>query len=189
MPWDDEPVRAPVSTPGLPAVTLTGPGSRSGWQYTPALGRAIAELYADGCDEGKPQGISGGLWGLHHAMPEYVPPPTIVRAWCKQFPAFGLLLREAERLRAERLMEETLVIADNDPAPPPRVALKIAARQHYAERLDRARYGTSADASRLAPPAGAGLLGVEEQPTAVELDDAQLMALAAAGVEGGGQGG
>lgn len=172
---DDGPV--PLNVPGLPEVMPRGPGSRDGWHYTPALGEAIAELYSDGTDLDAPKGMSGGLWGLHYALPHRIPPPAIVRAWCKQWPAFGLLMREAERLRAERLMEETIVIADTDPAAPPRVALRIAVRQEMAGKLDAARYGKQAGMPSLGAPAAGDV-----QPVALDVDDATLAALALAGV-------
>ena len=178
MPWDDEPERAPLNAPGVAmVVSASRAGAGSGWHFTPALGDWIAELLADHVSDERPHGMAGGLWGIHHAFPERVPPPSTVRAWARQFPAFGLQLREAERLRAERLMEETLVIADTDPAAPPRVALRIAARQHFAEKLDRQRYGNGASGNSSDPLR----LGQDAQPVALDVSDEELAALALAG--------
>src|SRR5687768_16403196 len=170
----------PADVPGLPAVLpQAGPGSRSGWHYTDALGELIAELYGDavaaaGAAPDAPQdnvatrGLAGGLWGLHYALPDTIPPPAVVHAWRTQYPGFGLLMRAAEKLRAESFMEQAIAIADHDPAPAPRVALRIATRQRMAEKLDRARWGdgatSSADALGTLSRQGA-------QPLALEASD------------------
>jgi hypothetical protein len=162
---DDRP--APAEIPGLPCVARSGAGARSGWVYSVALGEAIAREYEE-CG-------SGGLWELRQLAPDRIPPAGIVRAWCKQFPAFGLLMRQAEQVRAEKLMEETLVIADNDTASPAKVALRIKVRQDMAAKLDRARFGT---ASPTDP--GAATLGQDKaQPVALGIDDATLAGIAA----------
>lgn len=152
----------------LPLVPGRGAGSRGGWAYTEALGRAIADLYVE---------TDGGLWGVCAANPDEIPPPTVLSAWKRQYPAFGLMMREAEKVRAERLLEQTIVIADTEAGSPPRLALRIATRQHLAERLDRARFGNGAGAGTT--PA---LLAHEAQPVACELTDDMLAALAMAGV-------
>lgn len=166
--------RLPVWVPGVPG---SGPGSRGGWVYSEALGRSIADLYVE---------TDGGLWGVVAANPDEIPPPTVLHAWKRQYPAFGLMMREAEKVRAERLLEQTIVIADTEQGSPPRLALRIATRQHLAERLDRARFGSGAGAGT--PPA---LLPHEAQPVACELTDDMLAALAMAGagdVPGGASG-
>jgi hypothetical protein len=151
---DDRP--APAEIPGLPCVARSGAGARSGWVYSVALGEAIAREYEE-CG-------SGGLWELRQLAPDRIPPAGIVRAWCKQFPAFGLLMRQAEQVRAEKLMEETLVIADNDTASPAKVALRIKVRQDMAAKLDRV----------------AATLGQDKaQPVALGIDDATLAGIAA----------
>lgn len=165
LPDDDAP--APLDVPGLPAVARHGAGSASGWQYSEALGEAIADQYAES--------TSGGLWELRALAPERIPPPAVVRAWCRQFPAFGLLMREADRLRAEQMMEQTLVIADTGVGQAPRLALQIATRQHLAGKLDGARYGKGEGAG------SAPALGRDQQPTALDCDDATLTAIALAG--------
>lgn len=158
----------PLNVPGFPVVQAFGAGSRDGWHYTPELGQAIADLYAD--SEG------GGLWDCHHMAPDRVPPPGIVRAWCRQFPAFGLEIKDAERLRAERFMEQTVVLADTGEGSIPRLALRIATRQTMAEKLDPRRYGKAGDTPGTMPA-----LGRDSQPVALDLDDDTLAALALAG--------
>jgi hypothetical protein len=174
----NDPQPPPANVPGLPVVTPRGAGARSGWAYTPELGAGIAALYADVVD--------GGLWALAAAYPDTVPPPAIVRAWCKQFPAFGTLMRQADALRAEQAMEQTIVIADSDQGNPARVALRIGARVRMAERLDAARWGQGAT-----PGATPAQLGHDAQPTAVEYSDAALVALIEAerAASGAGTGG
>lgn len=159
----------------LPLVPGSGAGSRGGWVYTEALGRSIADLYVE---------TDGGLWGVCAANPDEIPPPTVLSAWKRQYPAFGLMMREAEKVRAERLLEQTIVIADNEQGSPPRLALRIATRQHLAERLDRARFGSGA-ASATTPLA----ISRDAQPVAVELTDDVLAAIAMAGAETGQAGG
>ncbi len=169
--FDDSGPR-PLNVPGFPTVQAFGAGSRAGWHYTPELGQAIADLYAD--SEG------GGLWDIHHMAPDRVPPPGIVRAWCRQFPAFGLAIRDAERLRAEKFMEQTVVLADVGEGSIPRLALRIATRQTMAEKLDPRRYGKAQGDTPAIPQ-----LGRETQPVALDLDDDTLAALAMAGQASG----
>jgi hypothetical protein len=151
----------------MPVRVAVGAGSASGWHYSEALGEAIAREYAE-ID-------SGGLWELHHLSPDTIPPPAIIIAWKRQFPAFGLLMREADKVRAELLIEQTVVIADTGVGAPPRIALQIAARQYMAEKLDTARYGKSGAAP------GTPLLPSNAQPVALECSDETLAAIALAG--------
>ena len=171
-----DPSRAVVAIPGLPAPAFDAAGARAGWAYSDDLGRRIAELYA--------AGEPGGLAGVHAAFPDLIPPPPIVRAWCRQFPQFGLRMRDAERDRAELLIEQTIVIADGDEGDPRRVALRIATRQRMAARLD-ARWsdaGTDEDTKRREE---AARLGADPQPVSA-LSDEQLASIAApAGGVGG----
>jgi hypothetical protein len=169
---------APADVPGLPAVFRT-PEDRPahGWRYTPELGELVAELYVDDAS-------AGGLWALHAAMPDRIPPPRVLAVWKRQFPAFGQLLAAAEKVRAARLMEECVVIADTDPRAAPKVALSIAARQRLAESLDAATWGKGQSGT----PASAPAL-TADQPTAVTLSDDELAALALAGRADGATGG
>ena len=182
--YDDDAPRGHLPVPGERAWQRD---ARSAWHYTPALGEGIAREY---CECGVTDGTArdGGLWGLHAAMPDTFPPPSIVSAWERQYPAFGTLMREARALRAQRLMEETLVIADTAPGMAPRVALMIAARQRMAEALDRRTWGTGAHAPGRDAPA---LPRPGEQPVAIDVSDDELKALivAARDAETAGGGG
>ena len=151
--------------PAFPLPAMRGPGSASGWLYSEALGQAIAELYGES--------PVGGLSGLRAYAPDRIPPVAIIHAWKRQYPAFGMMMREAERVRAEILMEQTLVIADGG-GHPAALALRISSRQTLAGRLDAQRYGK---ASGEAP----ATLGHDVQPTALDLDDATLASIAAQG--------
>lgn len=161
------------------APIASGAGSRSGWVYTEGLGERIAELLGDA--------PAGGLPGLHAAFPDLVPPAAVVRAWCRQYPQFGLRLAAAERVRAETLVEQAIVVADTFDGSPARLALQIAARQYLAERLDRDRFGRTPAIGGVNGGAAAAL--GHEQPVAMELDDATLARIAAAGQAGEGAGG
>jgi hypothetical protein len=165
----DEDGPGPLNVPGFGLVAAVGPGSASGWVYSEQLGEAIAREYCEVDD--------GGLWGLHALCPDRIPPPAIVIAWKRQFPAFGLLMREADKVRAERLVEQTIVIADTGQGPAPRIALQIAARQYMAEKLDGPRYGKSGQAP------GAAVLPSNAQPLALDCSDETLAAIALAGQE------
>lgn len=162
---------APLDIPGLPTVARSGPGSAAGWQYTQALGEVIAEQYVE-CD-------GGGLWELRALNPDRIPPPTVIRAWCKHYPAFGLLMAAAEKARAERLMEQTIVIADTGKANAAKLALQISTRQHMASQLDRERFGKGS------PQQGTPQLGNDPQPIAPALSDDQLASIASGGSNGG----
>lgn len=162
-----DPDHVPLDVPGLPQVARHGAGSASGWQYSEALGLAIAALYADS--------PTGGLAGLCAYAPDRIPPVAIIHAWRRQHPAFGMMMREAEKVRAELLIEQTIVIADTGHGQAPRLALQIATRQHLAGKLDGARFGKGESGS--AP----GLLASDPQPTALLVDDATLAAIAMQG--------
>lgn len=159
----------PIDLPGFAPVVRHGAGSAAGWQYTEALGLAIAALLATSPE--------GGLSGLHDFAPDRIPPPAIIAAWRRQFPAFGLAMRDAERVRAEVLIEQTIVIADTGQGAAPRLALQIAARQHLAGKLDVGRYGKGDPAGQV------GALASDPQPVALEMDDATLAGIAMQGQE------
>lgn len=139
------------------------------WTYSDALAAAIADLYVDA--------DAGGLWGLCADMPDVIPPATVIHAWKRQYPAFGLMMREAEKVRAERLVEQCLVIADTGIGQTPRLALQVAVRQAMAGQLDPARFGKGAGSG--GAPAQ---LASDPQPVALEMDDATLASIAAQGL-------
>lgn len=164
MSWDEEHAAA-ANVPGQ-LVVASVEGSASGYAYTPELGAKIAELYAEN--------MGDGLWGLHYFAPAFIPRPMTIHAWKRQHPAFGILMRHAEALRAEKLMEETVTIADNVGEHPARSALRIATRQRMAGKLDAPRFGDARGDAPAALPMGAK----DEQPTAPALSDDELMRLA-----------
>lgn len=181
---NDDAGRAHLPIPGEPE--WRGRGAPR-WRYTPELGEAIAREYAESVTEsgdGTRASRDGGLWGLHYAFPERIPPPSVVRAWCGQYPAFGTLMREAEKLRAERLMEEAVVIADTAPGHPARVRLQMDARYRLAEALDRPRWGGTSAGGTNAP----ALPRPGEQPVALSVSDDELEALVAAQLATAGAG-
>src|SRR5687768_6230714 len=73
-------------------------------QYDPTIGEWIAERFAEGST----------LASLHRAHPGAIPAPLYVRRWRAEVPAFDALMCEAERARAEVLVEEALA-ASHDP--------------------------------------------------------------------------
>lgn len=72
---------------------------------------------------------------LHDAYPERVPNPIIVNRWRRQFPAFGLLMQEAEEALAERIAGETVRIADDEERQAAQANNAIKARQWLASKL------------------------------------------------------
>jgi hypothetical protein len=81
------------------------------------------------------------LLQLHQAHPETVPAPMTVKRWRREFPAFDLLMLEAEHARADCLVDQTLDIADSDDRTAGAARNSIQARQWAASRLNQARYG------------------------------------------------
>ena len=138
------------------------------WTYSPELAASIAQHLAEGVS----------LPEQAAAWPDLVPPTTVLAAWKRERPAFALLLRQAEQVRAELLVEQALQLADKAPGAAPRVALMVAQRMAMAERMDRQRWGRSGSDS-----GGVAALAADAQPVAAELTDAQLAAIAASGVE------
>ena len=81
------------------------------------------------------------LLQLHQAHPETVPAPMTVKRWRREFPAFDLLMLEAEHARADVLVDSTLAIADCDDRTAGAARNSIQARQWIASRLNQSRYG------------------------------------------------
>lgn len=103
--------------------------------YSPQLGQEIAKLYAAGHSM---QDIAElGAW---------VPGPTTLTEWKSKHPEFAKLMADAEALRADSLIEQTLSIADNtfDPA---LANVRIKTRQFIAGKLNRAKYGEKVEVS------------------------------------------
>lgn len=101
-------------------------------EYTHERAAWIAEQYSEG---------DCSLLELYRAHPHLVPSPFQIHRWRAQYPAFDLLMCEAERVRAGNLAESTLAVA-RDPTTTAAIArTRISAAQWLASRLDRERYG------------------------------------------------
>jgi hypothetical protein len=81
------------------------------------------------------------LLELHNNHPDTVPSPMTVKRWRREFPAFDLLMVEAEHARADVLIDKTINIADNDDRTAGAARNSIQVRQWIAARLNQSRYG------------------------------------------------
>jgi hypothetical protein len=85
------------------------------------------------------------LLELHQSHPDTVPTPMTVKRWRREFPAFDLLMVEAEHARADVLVDTTINIADGKGEHENRTAgaarNSIQVRQWIAARLNQSRYG------------------------------------------------
>ncbi len=82
------------------------------------------------------------LLALHESHPDAVPAPMIVQRWRREFPAFDVLMAEAEHARADVLVDATLGIADSDKRTAGAARNSIQARQWMAGKLNQDRYGS-----------------------------------------------
>jgi hypothetical protein len=157
-----------------PAVSLIAiPDYRSDtrtWPYDNAVGARIADRLSWG----------ESIFQQHIEDPLTIPPPSVVLTWKKQHPHFGQLMAHADKVRAQLLVEQALVLADTGTAPPARIALQIAQRMKMAEKADPALWGSGA-----ASGGDMGRLGSDPQPVAPALSDDELAALAAQGQPAG----
>jgi len=115
---------------------------------------------------------------LHEHHPEKVPSPIVIKRWRRDYPAFDLLMNEAEQARAAALADETLIFADNPELHAGQAGNSIKARQWLAARLDRDRWGqhvTTAHTGTMSADHGA----------MAEYSDADLQAIIAAGLRAG----
>jgi len=80
------------------------------------------------------------LLELHQAHPDNVPSPMVVKRWRREFPAFDLLMIEAEHARADVLVDQTFDIADSDDRTAGAARNSIQARQWAAARMHRDRW-------------------------------------------------
>ncbi len=78
---------------------------------------------------------------LHECHPDTVPAPMIIARWRREFPAFNLLMIEAEHARADVMVDDTLTIADSDKRTAGAARNSIQARQWAAAKLNQDRYG------------------------------------------------
>lgn len=83
------------------------------------------------------------LQQLHEAHPDEVPSPAIIRRWRREFPAFDLVMVEAEETRADVLADATITVADDKTITAAQARNRIQSRQWLASRLNRAKYGST----------------------------------------------
>lgn len=101
-------------------------------EYTHAVGKFIANEFSKGA----------GLPALVKQFRNYVPPMMTINRWRAQIPAFNILMIEAERARAEFLVEERITLADDINKPAAHTRNGMVARMDMAGALDPERYGT-----------------------------------------------
>lgn len=162
---DDTPGTDLIPASAMILAAKPPPNDGRTWPYDRELAARIADQVADNVSLHEQRALD----------PLTVPPVTVLMAWRKQHPEFGLLLDHAERVRADLLAEQALLLADTAKGQPARVALMISTRLKTAERLDPERFGS---AVAVGGPAGK----TDEQPTAPALTDEQLQQLASVGV-------
>ena len=84
----------------------------------------VAKLYSEGWPLYK---ISEGF--------EFVPSPMVLHRWRHEFPVFASLMADAASVRAERLVEECLEIADDENRGAAAARNAIGVRERLADRL------------------------------------------------------
>jgi hypothetical protein len=112
-----------------------------------------------------------GLGYLHDNYPDRIPNPMVIKRWVKNNMQFQLLMAEAEDVRAERLADESVTIADDADILAADKAQRIKARQWLASKLAD-RYGSAP--AKDGKDSG-GMVGII-------LTDEQLYAIAAKGL-------
>lgn len=135
-------------------------------EYDDKTAEWFAEQYAEG---------DMSLRDLCDLHSDIVPGPLWIRRWRDQWPVFDLLMVEAEKVRAEMLVDKTLTIADDPGLSAAQASNGIRVRHWLAERLDRKRYGRESTVKQQISG------NVTHEHVAV-LTDAQLMAIAAGDV-------
>ncbi len=145
---------------------LTADERRARDAYDPDRAAAIAEEYSEGSDS---------LRALHDSNPREIPPPLVIRRWRRQNPEFDAIFRDAQRVKAESMMEETLSIANGVDY---NVAKnQIAVRQKLAAAYDRDVFGETQ--TLLGDRSRPLTIGAASVTAGVSEDD--LMAIAARG--------
>jgi hypothetical protein len=105
---------------------------------------------------------------LHEHHEDLVPSPLVVNRWRKQYPAFDLVMKEAEQAKAETLADEVIEIAKNEDRQAAISGNMIKARQWLAGKLSEDFESKKG-----------GSVVINQN---VRLSDDQLMAIAAGGV-------
>lgn len=106
---------------------------------------------------------------LHEAHEDIVPNPIVVNRWRKQYPAFDMVMREAEEAAAQQMAYEVLRIADDGERQAAQARNAMEARKWLAGTLSERFSGRSQ---------GGGSHGVTINAD-VRLTDEQLMQIAA----------
>ena len=83
---------------------------------------------------------------LHELHPDRIPNPIVVNRWRKRFPAFDVLMGEAEVCAAQKWAWETVKIADDEDLLAAQAGNAIKARQWLAGKLHEA-YGAAQKAA------------------------------------------
>jgi len=86
------------------AIAMTPAARAARDLYEPERAMRIAEEYSEG---------SSSLREMYDADPVSIPPPLVIRRWRRENPEFEALMDDAEKVKAEAMMDETLRIADS----------------------------------------------------------------------------
>ena len=118
--------------------------------YSEAMGRLVVDA------------IAGGLSPIAVCALPGFPTPRTLRQWCREYPEFERDVTTAEHIRAERLIDEALAIADDtsgdyvtvarrdgreeqvfDHEHASRAKLRVEVRKWIASKLNRRAWGDS----------------------------------------------
>ena len=124
------------------------------------------------------------LLTLHNLHPDTVPEPLMVRRWRREFPAFDLLMIEAEHARADVMVDDTLTIADSDDRTAGSARNSIQARQWAAARLNRERYAANKPVEAIPVLDAPGKRRAMSQYSDADLQDIIRAGLKATSIEG-----
>lgn len=108
---------------------------------------------------------------LHECHEDLVPNPIVVNRWRRAYPAFDMLMKEAEEAAAQGMAHEVIGIADDPELQAAQARNAMEARKWLAGTLD-GKYGSGGGG-------GGGSGGGVVINQSVRLTDAQLMAIAA----------
>jgi hypothetical protein len=102
--------------------------------FSPGVGEFIALEVARGA----------GLAELHELHPDRVPNPIVVNRWRKRYPAFDVLMGEAELAAAQKLAWEVVELADDEDRQAAQVRNAMDARKWLAGKLSESFGGGKA---------------------------------------------
>lgn len=132
-------------------------------EFTSGVGEFIALEVARGA----------GVAELHELHPDRVPNPIVVNRWRRKYPAFDVLMGEAEVAAAQKFAWEVVSIADDESRQAAQAGNAMKARQWLAGKLHE-RYGN-------APVQQAAPVNITNMVT---LTDEQLRAIAGSAIDG-----